>query len=154
MQVLLSFIISLLGLLSIKKELIDITWVEKLTGDYSFAKQRSIDCDAWCYEWAGANTIIATAGQKDTIHCYTLMNTATHCSLHLTLTNNSCLPTIVLKSIRFQGDKTYQCKEGFIKIDRPLWKRKILKAEFDFIFNNDENEKKIFWKGKIYTKIK
>lgn len=133
---------------------VGITWVENLQGNFSFAKKQSIICEAWCYEWAGTNKITAVQVSKDTVHCFTAMNTATHCSLDLTITDSSCIPTIELKSIAPNGDKTYPYEKGYIKIDRTLWKKKILKAEFDFVFKNDENNKIVFWKGKIYTKIK
>ncbi|MEO5889774.1 MAG: hypothetical protein ABIQ31_05945 [Ferruginibacter sp.] len=135
-----------------KPGVVNITWVDKLTGDYSFAKKCTLQCNAWCYEYAGTNKLITTAGKNDTLYCSTAMNEATHCSLHLTITKNYCLPTIVLTSIAPGGDKVYEHKDGYIKIDSILWKQHILKAVFDFTFLNNENDKNIFWKGKIYTK--
>ena len=131
-----------------------ITWVDRLTGDFSFSKHKSITCDAWCYEWAGTNIITATHKENDTIICETMMNEATHCSLHLIITKDSCIPTINLLSITPNGNKTYSYKSGYIKIDRRLWEENIIKADFSFDFINDENEKRIYWQGKIYTKIK
>jgi len=61
---------------------INITWVNKLDEDFSFAKKQSIECEAWCYEWAGTNKIFAKQKSKDTIFCYTATNVATHCSLN------------------------------------------------------------------------
>jgi hypothetical protein len=131
-----------------------ITWEKSLTGDFSFAKRKTITCEAWSYEWAGTDAVVAKRIGADTVRCYTLMNEATHCSMVLTLVDDSCSPTIELKSIARNGDKIYPYKAGWIKIDRTLWQRSILKAEFDFDFVNDENEKIVFWKGKIYTRIK
>lgn len=136
------------------KKTIPVTWAEKLSGDFSFFKRQSISCDAWCYEWGGTTSITAKWKSKDSVECYTEMNKATHCSLKLIIANNNCTPTIELKSIVRGGDKIYQCKSGYIKIDQALWKQNILKAEFDFDFLNDENDKKVFWKGKIYTRIR
>jgi hypothetical protein len=133
---------------------IDITWVQKLDGNFSFAKKKSIECDAWCYEWAGTSGIIATLKTKDTVECYTLTNVATHCSLHLLITGNKCLPTIKLISIVPRGSRIYQCTDGFISIDQKYWNRRILKASFDLNFKNPDNDKKIYWKGKIFTKLK
>jgi hypothetical protein len=70
------------------------------------------------------------------------------------INNDTCFPRIELNSISAPGLKTYFCKGGFIKIDRASWIKGILKAEFNFDFNNiDEPGRKIFWKGKMYTRI-
>lgn len=133
---------------------ISITCEKSLAGDFSFAKRKTISCEAWCYEWAGTDAAVAKRAGTDTVHCYTLMNEATHCNLNLVFVKDSCTPTIELKSIAPNGDKIYTFKTGWIKIDKNLWQRNILKAEFDFDFVNDENEKRVFWKGKIYARIK
>ena len=131
-----------------------VTWIDHLSGDFSFAKQKSITCDAWCYEWAGTNSITAKFKTSDTVICTTEMNEATHCSLQLIITRDSCIPSIYLLSITPGGRKIYPYKTGHIKIDKTLWDKKILKAAFSFDFVNDENSKRIFWNGKVYTRIK
>ncbi len=131
-----------------------ITWTDHLTGDFSFAKKKSIECNAWCYEWAGTDAVSAAFKTRDTVICTTGMNEATHCSLQLIITKDSCIPSINLLSITPKGNKIYPCKSGYIKIDKTLWNKKILKAEFSFDFINDENSKRVFWNGKLYTKIK
>jgi hypothetical protein len=133
---------------------IKITWSDNLAGDFSFAKRKSIICEAWCYEWAGTDKIFAEQKSKDTVFCYTATNVSTHCSLHLIITGNTCIPTIELISIVSNGSRIYECKDGFLNIDKAFWKKRILKAAFDINFKNEENDKKIFWKGKIYTKIR
>ncbi len=137
----------------IDKTSLDIDWVDNLKGDFSFASKYSIKCEAWCYEWAGTKSIVAIQKSQDTVHCYTLCNAATHCSLSLDIVNNSCTPKIFLKSIVRNGDKTFEFKSGYIKIDKKLWNQKVLKAEFDINFKNDDADRPIFWKGKIYKKI-
>ena len=82
------------------------------------------------------------------------MNEATHCSLNLILVDDKCTPTIELVSVAPNGNRIYECKNGTIEIDQALWRKNILKATFDIDFVNDENEKSIFWKGKIYTRIR
>jgi len=139
---------------TVDKNCTSIIWLDKLSGDFSFAKKQSISCDAWCYEWAGTKSVTAKLKHIGTVECYTHLNEATHCSLSLIISKDTCVPTIVLKSVVATRDKVYPYKTGYIKIDQTLWKQKILKAEFDFEFSNDENDKKIFWKGKIYTRIK
>ncbi len=156
MKALLSLLLLLSGFTSSRDhpKLISIQWVDKLSGDFSFAKKQTIYCEAWCYEWAGTRSITAIRKTRDTVHCYAAMNVATHCSLDLIIVKDSCLPTVVLKSIVAHRDKIYPYQTGYIKIDKLLWRKNILKAEFDMVFVNDENDRKVFWKGRIYTKVK
>lgn len=118
----------------------------------------SIQCNAWCYEWAGTNFIIVLQKNKDTVECFTQTNAATHCSLHLNITDSICSPTIELRSIivnpNKNGNKIYNCTDGFIKIDKQSWEQGIMKAEFKFNFDNTDNpQQPMYWKGKIYTQI-
>lgn len=114
----------------------------------------SILCEAWSYEIAGTDFITAKQVNKNQIICNTHKNAGTHCSLIIEITNDTCIPRIELNSISSPGLKTYFCKSGFIKIDKDLVTKGILKAEFNFDFNNsDEPDRKMFWKGKIYTTI-
>ncbi len=114
----------------------------------------SIECDAWCYEWTGTNFITAKQITENQTICSTHLNLATHCQLFLEINNDICIPRIELNSIMSNELKTYYCKGGFIKIDSNLWTKGILKAEFDFYFNNtDEPDQKMYWEGKIYTII-
>ncbi|WP_281321961.1 hypothetical protein [Flavobacterium aestivum] len=132
-----------------------IQWVENLDGDFSFSRKQSLKCEAWCYEYAGATEIIAKRSNKDTIECYTLANEATHCTLHFYIINNVISnPRIELNSIA-DGKRTYVCNDGSIKMDKKAMQKGILKAQFDMKFDHPENpEKVMFWKGKIYAKIK
>jgi hypothetical protein len=114
----------------------------------------SIQCDAWCYEWAGTDFISVRKKNGDTIECQTRTNAATHCMLHLGLAGNYCYPQIELVSIASSDKKTYACVGGSIKIGRQQWKQGILKAEFDFQFDHTENPgRAMFWKGKIYASV-
>jgi hypothetical protein len=115
----------------------------------------SIQCEAWCYEWAGTDFIEVFRKNKDSINCFTMTGIATHCSLQLDIIKNTCYATIDLNSIVQGGDAKYYCTDGYITIDEKLWKEGIMKAEFSFNFEHIENPKKpIYWKGKIHTKIK
>jgi hypothetical protein len=115
----------------------------------------SIDCKAWCYEWAGADFIEAVRKSADTIYCYTLLNAATHCSLQLNITGDNCYAIIELNSVAKGGNARYYCRNGSITIDKDLWAKGIMKAMFSFNFEHKENPKKpMYWKGKILTKIK
>ena len=114
----------------------------------------SIQSDAWTYEWAGTNFVTVKKKNADTTICYTQNNVSTHSSLILTIIKDKCIPTIELNSVTPTGIKTYNCKGGQIEIDKSLWKKGILKANFDFVFDHTENsDKPMYWKGKIYANI-
>jgi len=115
----------------------------------------SIQSDASCYEWAGTNIIEVTRVGNDTISCVTEATVATHSRLKLMIVNNTCIPTIELNSIyAAAGIKTFRCKSGELKIDRTMWRKGILKAEFDLAFINEQDANKpLHWKGKIFVKI-
>ncbi len=214
----LTYIILTIGLIScgltfdknkkVKSGEIEISWVDNLTGDFSFTKNwdypegvykndigqlscdglcppeidrmkdengkiykdslkafyqlvdtthqfHSIQSDAWTYEWAGTNFVTATRINAETITCFTHNNVATHSSLILTITKDKCLPIIELNSVvGSTGKKIYTCKSGQIEIDKDLWEKGILKANFDFVFDQKENPSKSkYWKGKIYANI-
>lgn len=115
----------------------------------------SIQCEAWCYEWAGSDFIEVSRKSDDSINCFTLTGIDTHCSLNIDIIKNTCYAVIDLKSIEQCGDTKYYCTNGYITINKILWKEGILKAEFSFNFEHIENPNKpIYWKGKIYAKIK
>jgi hypothetical protein len=114
----------------------------------------TIQCEAWSYEWAGTDVIKATKANADSIKCYTLTNAATHCSLHITITGNICIPIIELNSIADQKQIIYRCSKGSMKIEKEAFNKGFLKAEFDFDFNHPEDPKtKMYWKGRIFTQI-
>lgn len=108
------------------------------------------------YEWAGTDNIAAKRTDKDTVICYTLCNAATHSSLLITIVKNKCIPKIEFNSITDTANPIYfSHKKGYIIIDKNLWNKGIIKAEFSFLFHNHENQKRdLFWKGKIYSVIK
>jgi len=115
----------------------------------------TIQCKAWCYEWAGTNFIEAIKRSNDTVYCYTLLNEATHCSLQLTIVGDKCFALIELNSIVKDGNVIFNCIDGNITVDKNLWEIGIVKAVFSFNFEHKENPKKpIYWNGKILTKIK
>jgi hypothetical protein len=114
----------------------------------------TLQSEAWCYEWAGTDFIHAAKTNTDTIKCYTLTNAATHCSLQLAIVNDVCKPIIELISVAKPGRQLYFCKGGQIQMDKQLWTKGVLKANFDFTFHHPENPTQpMYWKGKIYTTI-
>ncbi len=114
----------------------------------------SIQSDAGIYQWDGTNFVTATRMSADTIVCFTHKNVATHSSLILTIIKDKCIPTIELNSTTPSGTKIYNCKGGQIEIDKSLYGKGILKANFEFVFDHKENPNKpMYWKGKIYATI-
>jgi hypothetical protein len=114
----------------------------------------SIRCDAWCYEWAGTNSIKVNRVDKHTVFGATETGIATHCSLQLQLTKDTCTANIHLNSIKNKETTVFKASSGYIRIDKAYWKQNILKAEFYFIFAHTENLKQqIYWKGEIYAPI-
>ncbi len=114
----------------------------------------SIQSEASTYEFASANFVTVYQKNTDTTICFTHTNIATHSRLILTIIHDKCIPTIELNSAASTGTKIYYCKGGQIEIDKNLWERGILKANFDFVFDPTENpDKPMYWKGKIYATI-
>ena len=114
----------------------------------------SIQCEAWCYEWAGTDYLFVYKLKNGQIEALTTCSPATHCSLHLDFSGDTCKPMIALNSIIEGGDATYHLTGGYIKIDKQQWKKGIMKAEFSFDFYNPEpSDQKMFWKGRIFSEI-
>jgi len=114
----------------------------------------TIDNEANTYEWAGTNQIKAYKGESDTVKCYTLCNAATHSSLEINIIGDKCYSRIVLNSIKNRGTEYFECKSGYIKIDKYEFENGKLKAEFNLDFiHPDNSEIPMWWNGKIYSKI-
>jgi|GEM_PF-712038 len=115
----------------------------------------SIESEAMTYEWAGTEFISVNRVNKDTVICFTMNNVATHSSLDLVITEKTVKPTIDLISITPSGNMLFYCSGGEMTIDRSFWEKGILKATFDFKFDDKENpDMQMYWKGKIYAEIK
>ena len=84
-------------------------------------QSHTIECKAWCYEWADTDFIEAVRKSADTTYCYTLLNAATHCSLELKITGSNCFATIDLNSVETGEHARYYCTTGYITIDKDLW---------------------------------
>ena len=115
----------------------------------------TLQCEARCDEWAGADFIEVVRTQKNEVFCYTTTGIATHCSLQFIINQNICTAILDLNSIILDGSAIFYCIDGNIMIDKQLWKQGIMKAEFHFSFENKEDiHKPFYWKGKILAKIK
>ncbi|MBL7974273.1 MAG: hypothetical protein JNJ85_05145 [Candidatus Kapabacteria bacterium] len=146
-------------LLALNNNSFNIKWVNNFKGDFAFSRRQNLECDAWCYEYAGVSHIVTKKLSSDTIECYTLRDVGTHSALHFYLVKDEvCKPRIELTSIvRSKGGshRIYHCKSCTMKIDTKYYKKGILKAEFDMEFDHPENiNQKMYWKGKIFSRIK
>lgn len=114
----------------------------------------SIKSEAWCYEWAGTEFIDVHRINKEIVRCITINNVSTHCSLNIEIENDYCKPTIKYTGMSDLKIYIFDCFAGNIQIDKVLWNKGILKAEFDFSFvNTIDLNKPMYWRGKIYKEI-
>ncbi len=115
----------------------------------------TISSEAKSYEWIGTDFADAYEADNDTIKCKTRCGVATHSSLQLSIIGDMCIPQIELNSVSMSGVQHFKYKSGSIKIDKPLFEKGILKAEFDYTFDDPTDPKNpLWWKGRIYTTIK
>lgn len=115
----------------------------------------TISSEAWSYEWAGTNYIHFQKQEDNSIIGQTEFTVSSHSSLNIMYKNDSVTAWIIYKSIADTNEYVFPVKEGIIKIDREIFKDRLIKAEFDFKFTNTlDNDKEIFWKGLIYSPIK
>jgi hypothetical protein len=114
----------------------------------------SIQCDAWCYEYAGENFLDLYKTGEETYACNIRGNAGTHCFLQMKLQKDTCTPQIKLASVIKGRDAIFNCIDGTISIEKEKLRQGILKAVFDFKFKNTTDSlKPVYWKGKIYSKI-
>lgn len=112
-------------------------------------------CEAWCYEWAGTDFIDVQQYGNDSTVCHTRANGATHCYLHLCITDTACRARIVLHSIVPGGNKIFYRSSGNIRVDKKRYDNDTLRAIFDFRFKNTvDPDKEIYWKGRIMAPVK
>ena len=121
----------------------------------------SIECDAWCYEYGGTDYIKVVRKTKDTLHCSTPFNVGTHCSLCFEIYEGMCLPGIDMRSVFANrtasgGSTVFPYTNGSIKMDKKLFQKGIMKAEFNINFKNTTDslhDPAMFWKGRVYAPI-
>jgi len=119
----------------------------------------TIQSETNCYEWDGTDFIeVLYEGKgrkgKRNVFCFTTTGIATHCELQIEIAVEICEAQIKLNSITSDGDAIFYCSAGSLTIDRKLWKKGIMKAEFSFFFTDPGSCEPIYWNGRIYTKIK
>ena len=104
------------------------------------------------YEYSGTSFIEFKKQKDGKIKGESLTNISTHSKLIIEIQDGYCTAWVDFNSIKDMGENIFPLENGNIKIDKLLFKKGIIKAEFDFNFKNtiDPNEE-LFWKGKIYT---
>jgi hypothetical protein len=107
------------------------------------------------YEYSGTSFIEFKKQKNGIIKGKSINNVSTNSSLNIELQNNSCNAFVIYNSIRRDiGINNFPLKSGAIKIDKVLFENGIIKAVFNFTFENTlEPENELFWKGKIYSKV-
>lgn len=108
----------------------------------------SIESETNSYEWVEAKFAHANRMGKDTVQVYTLCDISTHSSLNIIIVKDICLPFIELNSITPSGLQHFACKDGYMKIDKCLWQKDTIKAEFNFVFEDG-----LWWRGRILAPI-
>ncbi|MEW7278512.1 hypothetical protein ABW636_07940 [Aquimarina sp. 2201CG1-2-11] len=107
------------------------------------------------YEYVGTNFINFEKQKNGIIKGESLTGVSTHSKLMIEIENNYCSAWVDFNSIRDLGQNTFPLENETIKIDKLLFDKGIIKAVFDFSFKNTiASDEKLFWKGKIYSKIK
>ena len=115
----------------------------------------SIQSEVNMYEYSGTHLIEVQRIHKDTIKCITINNASTHSRLIIDLVNENCIAKVDFNSITNIGRHTFHYKSGLFIIDKKEWKKGVLKAKFDFTFeNNLDKNTPLYWKGLLYRKIK
>lgn len=106
------------------------------------------------YEYSGTDFIEFKKYKNGIIKGESINSVSTHSSLILELQNDSCTSFVTFNSVRDLGINNFPLKNGTIKIDKTLFEKGIVKAVFDFTFQNTlEFDKELFWKGKIFNKV-
>ena len=114
----------------------------------------SIKSEAWTYEWAGTDFMTFKKQADNSILGQSACNVSTHSSLYIEIKNDSFRAWIDFNSITDLGKQIFPMKEGQIRVDKQLFDKGVIKAEFDLKFVNSlDVEREMYWKGLIYSKI-
>lgn len=107
------------------------------------------------YEYSGTNLISFSQKSDKRILGQTACNVSTHSSLLIEINKNKYSAWVQFISIKNIERQEFPLKSGTLKIDRELFKKDTVKAQFEFEFINTlEPEQDLFWKGLIYCPIK
>jgi len=116
----------------------------------------SLESESNVPEFAGSNFIQVKRQDKEKININTSTNVATHSSLQIEIDKSKFTAWIDLNSITPTGKHKFTISKGNLIIEKQSWEKGILKAEFDFKFENTLNKtrtKAFYWKGKMLKEI-
>ena len=107
------------------------------------------------YEYSWTDFIEFNKLENGIVKGESINNSSTHSRLAIVLQNDSCTSFVTFNSIRDLGINNFPVKSGTIRVDKTFFENGIIKAVFDFKFENTlESDKELFWKGKIYNKVR
>lgn len=114
----------------------------------------SIQSEAWVYEWAGTHQMVFKQQENQTLLGQSAYTIATHSSLNIKIKGDQATAWVDFNSIRDLGKHRFPMQKGTLKIDRVLFEQGIVKAAFDWTFENTlEPERELYWKGRLYSTI-
>ena len=105
------------------------------------------------YEYGDANYMLFTK-DGDKIVGASATNVSTHSSLNLVVNKHQFNAWVVYRSVGPTETTIFPLDSGSLSIDQHLFGKGIVKAKFDFTFENTLNsDKALSWKGLIYSEI-
>ena len=116
----------------------------------------SLESESNAPEFAGSDFIQVKRQNEKKTKINTSTNVGTHSSLNIEIDESRFTAWIEFHSITSIGNHTFTISKGNLIIERKSWEQGILKAEFDFTFENTLNqirEKTFNWKGKMLKEI-
>jgi hypothetical protein len=116
----------------------------------------SLESESNAPEFTGSDFIQVTRQNKKKTKINTSTNVGTHSSLNIEIDKSKFTAWIDFNSITPIGNHKFTISKGNLIIERKSWEQGILKAEFDFVFENTLNQIKIKtfnWKGKVLKEI-
>ncbi len=117
----------------------------------------SLESESNCPEFAGANFVYIERKSDQQITIYSETNAATHSTLNIEIEQSIYKTWVDLVSINPQvGNRKFNLKNGELIIDKQYWEQGVLKAEFNFEFDNglkEGEEEVFFWRGRMYEEM-
>lgn len=114
----------------------------------------TLQSEAWVYEWAGANQMVFEQQEDQTLLGQSVCTIATHSSLNIHIKGDWATAWVDFNSIRRLGKHRFLAQGGTLKVDRSLFEQGVIKAAFDWTFENTlEPNQALYWRGLIYSSI-